>query len=289
MLSLDQIEQYKTEGFLVIKDFASADECRTLRERAQALVTQSGPRVDPRSVFDTNSKHNKLVSHSYFMESTDNVSLFFEASAVAPDGTMLRDKTRAIVKIGHALHDYDPVFESYSHSHRMHEIARDLGYKKPLIGQSRYFFRLPEIKIEIPAHQDSTMLYTSPSSCYLVWLALEKVTLESGCMWVSPGSHGDGVRCRYVKDAVSGKGRIENLGRFKPIDDSSFIPLEVDEGSVVLMSGELFHKSNQNRSSGSRQAYALHFIEGNESHEYPLENWLQRPGGFGKLRHLGKE
>jgi phytanoyl-CoA hydroxylase len=286
MLNNEQIEHYQTQGFVVLNNFAPINECDAMRKRANALVLECGPKVDPRSAYDALSKRSGFLSEEYFFESTNAVRLFFEKSAVAPDGKLLVQSTRAIVKIGHALHDYDPVFLKYSHSRRMHEIARVLGYKKPLIGQSRYFFRRSEIKMEIPPHQDSTLLYTEPTSCYAVWLALEAVTVHNGCMWVIPGSHRAGLRRRFVKDPVSKKAYFVSKNNSDAIDESAFIPLEVDQGAAVLMSGELIHKSNQNMSTTSRQAYALHFIEGHESHRYPADNWLQCIGGFSQLQEL---
>lgn len=286
MLEEAQIEQYKTQGFLVLNNFASKDECQAMRDRAAALVANSDSTVDPRGLFDSKYIAKRLVSYSYFLESTNGISLFFEKSAVDADGKLLMDKNRAIIKIGHALHDCDPVFEKYSHSSKMHEIARALGYKKPMIGQSRYFFKPPEFGAAIPPHQDSDMLYTEPLSCTALWLALEKATLENGCLWVSPGSHLAGLRCRYIRDHVTGIDERVSLGNFEPIKGSSFIPLEVEEGTLILMSGELFHKSNKNSTKNTRQAYGLHFFEGHESYKFPAENWVQCPGGFGALRHL---
>lgn len=285
MLSPFQIAQYKQEGYVILRDFAPPDECARLRERAFILVAETGPVVDPRCGFDETSKTKKLVSRTYFTESTNSVKLFFDVSAFLPDGQLIGDKHQSIVKIGHALHDFDPVFEQYSHASRMHEIAHDLGYQRPLIGQSRYFFRLPHVKQAITAHQDSTILYTEPLSCYAVWLALDPATEESGCMWVAPGSHLDGLESRYMKNLDNDEGYLQKM-RSVSLADLSFVPVEVPVGSAVLMSGELVHKSDQNKSTTSRQAYAVHFIEGAKSHHYPQENWLQRPGGFGELRHL---
>lgn len=287
MLTSDEIKHYKTQGFLVLDNLASPAECHAMRERAALLVTNSEPIVDPRCIFDSKAKGKRMVSYSYFLESTNKVSLFFEASAVDSNGRILMDKHRAIMKIGHALHDYDPVFEKYSHAPRMHEIARGLGYKKPLIAQSRYFFKPSEFGAGIPPHQDSDMLYTDPLSCSTIWLALENTTTENGCIWVSPGSHKTGLRYRFIRDHINGIDDRISLGNFEPIEASSYIPLEVKEGTAILMSGELFHKSNRNISTRTRQAYGFHFIEGAVTHKYPSDNWLQRPGGFGELRHLG--
>lgn len=284
MLSPDDISRYKTQGYLLLNNFLTIDECRTMRERAAALLAAFDPNLNPRLVF--HAKGNEHVSNSNLMESTDNISFFFAAHAFSLDGRLLCDKTEAIVKIGHALHDCDPVFQRYSHGPKMHEIARNLGYKRPLIGQSRYFYKLPRLKGVISPHQDSTVLYTEPLSCYAIWLALENATHDNGCLWVIPGSHHMGLRVRVIRDEISGKSRLISLGTFAPLDDSSFIPLEVAAGTAVLFCGELVHKSNQNISTRSRQAYAVHFIEGDKSHKYPVENWLQRPGGFGELHYI---
>lgn len=287
MLTTKQIAQYYDQGFLILENFAHRDECHMLREQAAILVSKSS--VDPRCGFDSKSESKKFVSHSYFVESLNSVSLFFEASTITSEGKILIDKHEAIVKIGHALHDFDPVFANYSHSARMHEIAHTLKYQKPLIGQSRYFFKPSKFKIIFSPHQDSTMLYTEPSSCYALWLALADVNLHNGCMQVIPGSHRDGTASRYIKRDNNGKGSIKNLLKpslFERWSSSSFIPLEVHEGSAILMNGNLVHKSGHNRSNSPRQAYAVHFIEGHESHKYPSDNWLQRPGGFGELRSL---
>lgn len=282
MLNPEQLAQYARDGFLIINDFASTDECRALRERASVLVENSGMITDPRAA--CNSKNARYSSYSYFEESTNKASLFFDSSAVAPDGTFIKDKHQSIIKIGHALHDCDQVFEAYSHSRRMHEILSDLGYKKPLIGQSRFYFRLPGINTELSAHQDSTILYTEPASCLAIWLALEEADIQNGCMWVRPGSHKAGVRSRRIKGLDYGAGEFRILCELELPDDAPFIALEVKEGAAVLMSGELIHKSGLNNSTRSRKAYTLHFIEGAESHRYPEDNWLQRPGGFQELR-----
>ena len=41
---------------------------------------------------------------------------FFEAEAFDDDGRLTQDKALSINKIGHAMHDLDPVFESFSYT-----------------------------------------------------------------------------------------------------------------------------------------------------------------------------
>ena len=56
------------------------------------------------------------------------------------------------------------------------------------------------------------------------------------------------------------------------------MPLETPKGSLVVLHGLLPHYSGPNRSAASRQAYALHLIDGTA--RYPADNWLRRGAGL---------
>jgi ectoine hydroxylase-related dioxygenase (phytanoyl-CoA dioxygenase family) len=58
---------------------------------------------------------------------------------------------------------------------------------------------------------------------------------------------------------------------------------EVKAGSLVLIHGNLLHKSEKNTSSKGRIIYTFHVIEGSGT-EYDARNWLQPPKeGFTNL------
>ena len=63
---------------------------------------------------------------------------------------------------------------------------------------------------------------------------------------------------------------------------------EVTAGTLVLIHGNLLHKSEKNTSPKGRMIYTFHVIEGEEV--YDEKNWLQIPGGpeaFTKLDGSG--
>jgi len=58
---------------------------------------------------------------------------------------------------------------------------------------------------------------------------------------------------------------------------------EVKAGTLVLIHGNLLHKSEKNTSQKGRIIYTFHVIEG-EKRLYDKRNWLQPPvGGFTKI------
>jgi phytanoyl-CoA hydroxylase len=184
----------------------------------------------------------------------------------------LKRKAEAINKIGHALHDLDPVFNRFSRSQGVEELVASLGFLEPLLLQSMYIFKQPGIGGEVTCHQDATFLYTDPPRLTGLWFALEDATQENGCLWAIRGGQRLGLKSRFVRASVGGT-------RFEHYDESAWpadelVALEVAEGSLIVLDGLLPHLSMANRSPRSRQAYSLHVIEA--ASRYPADNWLQR-------------
>ena len=148
-------------------------------------------------------------------DSGDKIRFFFEEAAFAPDGNLGQSKERSINKIGHALHDLDPVFSHFSRSPKLAAFCADLGYKWPLLLQSMYIFKQPGIGGEVTCHQDATFLYTEPASVTGFWFALEDATRENGCMWAAPGAHKLGLKKRFVRAAEGGTPRLCRIRRLR--------------------------------------------------------------------------
>jgi phytanoyl-CoA hydroxylase len=273
MLTTTQLEQYNRDGFLIVENFVSHASCDALRTRIGELVAEFNP-ADVVSIFSTNEQNR--IADEYFMESSDKIRFFFEENAFNPDGTLKQSKEQSINKIGHALHDCDPMFDRFSRAAKVKELIRDLGLTNPLLMQSMYIFKQPKIGGEVNCHQDSTFLYTEPNAIAGLWFAVEDATLENGCLWAIPGGHHEGLKSRWVRNG-NGSMKFINLDT-KGWDMGRLIPLEVSKGTLILLHGLLPHLSRQNTSPRSRHAYTLHVISGDV--DYPDDNWLQRTAEF---------
>ncbi len=284
-LTAEQLAQYDKNGFLVLPDFVDVPSCDRLRARAEELVDAFDPNGIT-SIFSTHEQNR--LSDDYFLNSGDKIRFFFEEEAYLPDGNLKQSKHRSINKIGHALHELDPVFREFSTTPAIRNLVTNLGIEEPLLLQSMYIFKQPEIGGEVTCHQDSTFLYTEPQDIAGLWFALEDATLENGCLWAIPGGHQLGLKSRWLRDGAGGM-------KFDVFDSSPFpedrlVPLEVKKGTLILLNGLLPHKSLANRSPQSRHAYTLHVISAQS--RYPEDNWLQRRPemplrGFARLLNLG--
>ena len=68
-------------------------------------------------------------------------------------------KALSINKIGHAMHDLDPVFDRFSHGPELAGVAAAVGLQQPRIWQSMASSKQPGIGGEVGWHQDATFFH----------------------------------------------------------------------------------------------------------------------------------
>ncbi len=267
-LSDSMLAAYRRDGVVVLRDFVPVSECEKLRARTLQLVDAFDP-ASVRSVFSTTRQTQ--LNDEYFYDSGDKIRFFFEDDAFEEDGNLRQAKHESLNKMGHAMHDLDPVFDAFSRTPKLASAVESLGFEDPGIIQSMYIFKPPGIGGEVVCHQDSTFIYTEPESCVGFWFAIDDATLENGCMHFIPGAHTMPLKQRnYRRD--NGTFVIET------IDDTPWpedrVPAEATAGTLVIFDGRMPHLSGPNRSAKSRHAFTLHVIDRNC--HYPADNWLQR-------------
>ena len=263
------IQAYREAGVIILRDFVSPEACARLRGRALELVDEFDPQT-VRSIFSTTAQEQ--LEDSYFVESGDKIRFFFERDAFDEQGDLRQSKARSLNKMGHAMHDLDPVFDAFSRTPQLAELASCIGLRDPLLLQSMYIFKPPGIGGEVVCHQDSTYIYTEPESCVGFWFALEDATLENGCMHFIPGAHRKPLKKRNYR-------KPDGTLHTEVLDDTPWptqqcIAAEAPAGTLVVFDGRAPHLSAANRSAKSRHAYTLHVIDG--TCHYPADNWLQR-------------
>ncbi len=277
MISQADIDQYHELGYCVLPNFKSLDDIATLKTRALEIV-QAHDLSEQKTIFTTDRSEADILmrSNNYFLDSDNSVRCFFEEEAFDANGDLNQDLALSINKIGHAMHDLDPVFRKFTSGEDLHQVATGLGQQSPELRQSMYIFKQPRIGGKVGWHQDATFFYTEPISVITFWFALEDATLENGCLWVEPGGHRSDLRERFEREGRQIKMR-QISDQVWPENETA-IPLEVKTGTLICFHGVLPHYSAENRSENARHALTLHVTDG--ASVYAAENWIQRSADF---------
>lgn len=267
-------------GFLVLKGFSERAETAKLRLAADSIVRDPATAPPVSAIFTTDDQTRRM-DDAYFLQSSGRVACFREEKWKCAvdgkeenEGSYVSDRALHTNKIGHALHDLNETFACFSYSENVRAVATGLGLSHPAIVQSMYIFKQPRIGGAVNAHRDASFILSEPETCLGFWWALQPSTLQNGCLWAVPGSHKDGISRRMVlserRDATLFRGE-EAVSYSR----DRFVPIEMDEGDLILLHGALMHMSLDNTSENSRHAYSIHLVDGLET--YSPNGWLQRP------------
>jgi phytanoyl-CoA hydroxylase len=142
-LSLEQLQTYQNQGYLVIPNFLSPKEIQTCLQEASSLLHEFDPAQHPATQFTTSDKGH--VSGSYFLESGDKIRYFLEEESMNAEGRLSVPKEQAVNKIGHGLHLQNKIFQTQTLNESIKEIAHSLSYKDPRVLQSMLIFKQAKI------------------------------------------------------------------------------------------------------------------------------------------------
>ena len=138
-----------------------------------------------------------------------------------------------------------------------------LKIARQLLGEeARCFFdltimKMPQVGAPTPWHQD--VAFRDPRFKYTeinVWVALQDVTVESGCLRYVPGSHTIPVLPHHSVNDDPTSQAFECAGGF---DESAAVSCPVPAGGCIIHLPGTLHSAGPNRSANPRLAYIMVF------------------------------
>lgn len=252
MLTPDQIEAFRRDGYLVVEDVLCRDRLAAVRAEYADLLDRlyDGWRRDGRvGPPVTDDFPGKLLTA--YRAGCD----WFQPMDISLPGDRIRADTP--FHFGPAVWD-------------MVTAPRLLDLVEDLIGPEITSNPIQHVRIKPPAdnlrgdevrahitltdwHQDRGVTHAEAdqTSMITVWCAVTDATEENGCLKVIPGAHRQGMlpHCPKIQTAIA--------DGF--IDESAAVPLPVKSGGIVIFHPLVPHASLVNRSNGFRWSFDIRY------------------------------
>ena len=166
-----------------------------------------------------------------------------------PDGRMGIAQADGITFTVHLVR-LSSVLRDFSASRTFQDLCHDLIGPDVRLYWDQAVYKKPEYPKPFPWHQDNGYTYVEPQAYLTCWIALNDATLDNGCPWVIPGGHLRGTLAH----------RLSKLGYVcREEDGPEALAVPVREGSVVVFSSLMPHRTGPNITAGVRKSYILQY------------------------------
>jgi phytanoyl-CoA hydroxylase len=227
--SAQLIESYLTRGYLAIPDVLSPEEIREIERDLWKLSTggYACPGIKPlaASLTEEQVKQRILGIHEAHL-----VSPVIEKYVCHPAIVAILAKI-----VGGHLRHWDGAVKCV---------------------QSMYYSKPPGMAGH-PWHQDEAYFPTRDRSLTAVYIAIDTISVDNGCLWFIPGSHRDGYLFPRRPHNESSEYLFEMQSSSFSTQD--MVPMEMRPGSVAFFNGYLLHRSTRNGSQQFRRVLVNHY------------------------------
>ncbi|MEZ6127587.1 MAG: phytanoyl-CoA dioxygenase family protein [Planctomycetaceae bacterium] len=214
-------QQYDRDGFVVVRQFLDSSELAELQNQLDRYIRDVVPTLSDSEAFYEDRSRPETLKQMQRM----GVDSYF--------------------------HDY------VSSRPNWNELAAALVGEEVYAEQPQWFNKPPGTRHVTPPHQDNFYFSLAPANVLTMWLALDKVDAENGCLRYLAGSHQGGFR-PHARSRVLGFS--QGITNFSADDFMSEVAVPMEPGDLVVHHGMTVHRADANMSTTRhRRSFALVF------------------------------
>lgn len=151
----------------------------------------------------------------------------------------------------------DPFFLDYTRHPQWTALAQALVGEPVTADQPEWFNKPPGTNHVTPPHQDNYYFCLAPSNVVTIWLAMDRVDAENGCLRYVDGSHVNGFRT-HAKSKILGFS--QGISDYTPDDFNREVAVPLQPGDAVAHHGMTIHRADANQSTTRhRRSFAMVF------------------------------
>jgi phytanoyl-CoA hydroxylase len=178
------------------------------------------------------------------------------APELEPTEHLYEDKSRPeTLKYLKHIDRYDPYFGQLFASDRFVNLAKLLMDDDVVCDNMALFNKPPRIGKETPPHQDGYYFMLEPMEGLTMWLALETVDEENGCVRYVTGSHLRGMREHNKTNTLGFSQGIGDYGTSE--DQEQEVAMRAQPGDLLVHHCMTIHRADPNLSDRTRHSLGL--------------------------------
>jgi phytanoyl-CoA hydroxylase len=213
-------QAFDRDGFVVIRRFLAGSELSELVGQLEHYIRDVVPRLSDAHAFYHDRARPETLKQMQFMQD-------------------------------------DPFFRDYTCHSKWKALAEALVGEAAACESPEWFNKPPGVDHPTPPHQDNYYFNLQPPNVVTIWLALDKVDDENGCLRYLPGSHQRGFRPHGRSNVL---GFSQGITDFGPDDAAAERKIHLGPGDAVAHHGMTIHRAEPNRSqTRDRRAFAMVF------------------------------
>ncbi|MDC0311740.1 phytanoyl-CoA dioxygenase family protein [bacterium] len=226
-ISLDSeklAHDFNAAGYISIPDFFNSDEVAQLNENRERFIRDVVPTMSKKEVYYDDKSDGSTLKQ---LQNMDSLDAYF-GKLMAPDS-------------------------------KLTALAEACLGEKVVPKNLQYFNKSPKVSTPTPPHQDGYYFHLSPNHAITLWIALEDVAPEQGCLNYVEGSHQFGTRAHGDSETLGFSQSILDFGIPNDLKNARKIPCKA--GHLIAHHSRTIHWADGNVSGNkTRQALGAVFF-----------------------------
>lgn len=263
------IERYREDGYLAFEKVLTPDEVRQASEGINALVHK----------YAFNEKLTEHVYKGSGQKMKNGRGMLFKSRTsdfhfqVEGDYEARPDRLDELADNIRKFQSYDlelPIYDYISHKHpKLRALLGAVLGEDYLPYSSMALCKPAGIGAEKPWHQDLAYFAVNRFDGVAgVWIALDRATVENGCMHVIPGGHRTGPRPHYWS-------KVDCEITTEEVNPADAVAIELPPGGLMIFDGLLPHETPANKSNLRRRALQFHYRSA-ATQVVPREDYMKK-------------
>ena len=253
-LSSEQLSQFHTDGFIVLRNFLDEKRCDEILEVAKKHLEEKIEPIETEIGYDKRSKEYR----------TD-----------VTDYTSKSDKQNMVVRRLRQVYARDALFKAWMENEKIRPVLQQVLGDQVVLTTGHHnsiMTKLPHVSSATAWHQDRRYWRYSDDNLLSIWLALDDEFSQNGVLEFIPGSH----KMNFSAEQFDEKEYFSEAYVLNKELIAKKVSSDLKKGDVVLFHCLLLHRANKNSTDKEKISFVytvkgVHTKaeEGTRSAEFP--------------------